>query len=318
MKKKLLAVFALLFVGLSIVGVTHHQMVKDYVIAQTKPLDSASSELGERLLLTSSAQRLYKASQPKIEPADAFNNSCKSVAHEHSIVLGCYTRQTIYIYDVTDPRLNGVKEVTAAHELLHAVYERMSGTEKSQLSKALTETAESIDDQRFKDTLDEYRRTEPGQLENELHSILGTEIAVLPASLEAHYRKYFTNRATIIGYAKKYEDAFGSLDAKIKGFDQQLADLKSRKETLEALLSQQQTSIESEKARLDQLKSTGEAESYNAAVPGYNELIQNYNSDIQSLREIVEEYNQMVEERNSIAATQNDLYKKLDSSYSPL
>ena len=35
-----------------------------------------------------------------------------------------------YIYNVNDERLNGLKEVTAAHEMLHAAYERLPESDK--------------------------------------------------------------------------------------------------------------------------------------------------------------------------------------------
>ncbi len=318
MKKRVLSVFGLALVALALVGVTQRQFIKDYYVVYTQDLDSQADVLAQNLALTSDGSFLYKASQPKIQSSEAFNQSCKSVSHEHSIVLGCYTRQRIFIYNVADTRLNGVKEVTAAHELLHAVYERMPQNEKNELNKTLTATAESIDDQRFNDTLEEYRRTEPGQLENELHSILGTEIAVLPAKLEDHYRKYFTNRSQIVSYAKQYEDSFTSLDSKIKQYDQQLTDLKNQKESLESSLNQSQSDIESERARLDQLKSSNQTEEYNAAVPSYNAKIQAYNNDIAALKQIINSYNQLVEARNALASTQNDLVKQLDSSYDSL
>lgn len=318
MKKRLFSVFGLLVVGAMLIGITQHQLIKDHYIARTHNLSQESSELENRLSLTDSAKFLYKASRPEVQSATAFNQSCKSVAHEHSIVLGCYTKQSIYIYNVADSRLNGVKEVTAAHELLHAAYERMSQSEKNELNKELTSTADIIDDQRFKDTLAEYRRTEPGQVENELHSILGTEIAVLPTKLEEHYKEYFNDRSKIVAYAKQYEDSFTSLDSKIKEYDQQLAALKQQKESLERSLSQMQSEIESEKTRLDQLRSSNQTEEYNDAVPGYNAKIQSYNDEIVTVKQVIESFNQIVEKRNSLAATQNDLVKQLDSSYSPL
>jgi DNA repair exonuclease SbcCD ATPase subunit len=319
MKRRVISgILVLVVASLTWAVFTHHQLIKDHYVVRTTSLQPESSTISDKLELTDQGSFLYKASQPVIQASDAFNESCKSVAHEHSIVLGCYTKQKIFVYNVTDQRLNGVQEVTAAHELLHAVYERLSQSEKDELNTLLTSTANSIDDQRFKETVDEYRRTEPGQVENELHSILGTEIAVLPAKLEAHYNKYFNNRAKIVTYAKQYEEAFTSLDAKIKNYDQQLADLKSEKESLESTLNAKQRAIEEDKARLDTLRSSGDTEAYNAGVPGFNDQIQEYNRDISNLKQIINQYNALVETRNSLAATQNDLVKQLDSSYSPL
>lgn len=319
MKRRLFALTGTVLTLIATIGVvSNRQLIRDQYVARTASLQSQAVDLEGSLDLTNHAQFIYRASQPQILPAAEFNESCKSVAHEHSIVLGCYTRQQIYVYDVKDERLNGVKEVTAAHELLHALYERLPAGEKANLNRELTQTAESIEDQRFKETLAEYRRTEPDQIENEMHSILGTEIEVLPASLEAHYGKYFKDRKKIVAYAKQYEDAFTSLDEQIADYDQQLQSLKQQKEELESTLATEQQVIESEKSRLDSLRSLGDAREYNQAVPEYNARIQNYNQLVAGLKQTVEDYNQLVVKRNALAATQNDLVKQLDSSYDPL
>lgn len=312
------AVLVVALMGMALGVLANRQLLRDYFIVQTTALQPESDALSARLDLTNSGTFLYKASQPEVQSANEFNDSCKSVAHEHSIVLGCYTRQRIFVYNVTDKRLEGVQEVTAAHELLHAVYERMPQSEKDELNLLLTATANSIGDQRFRETVDEYKRTEPGQLENELHSILGTEIAVLPAKLEEHYKKYFSNREKIVSYAKQYEEAFTSIDSKIKDYDAQLATLKTEKTTLESSLRTQQQEIEAEKARLNALRSSGDIAAYNAGVPVFNKKIQNYNATISDLQRIIDQYNNIVVNRNSLAATQNDLVKQLDSNYNPL
>lgn len=78
----------------------HRQYVQDYYVTKTVPLDSNNQLLADELNLTDRGKFLYTASQPKVLSSDQFNAACKSVAHEHSIVLGCYTMQKIYIYDV--------------------------------------------------------------------------------------------------------------------------------------------------------------------------------------------------------------------------
>jgi DNA repair exonuclease SbcCD ATPase subunit len=296
----------------------HRQYVQDYYVTKTVPLDSNNQLLADELNLTDRGKFLYTASQPKVLSSDQFNAACKSVAHEHSIVLGCYTMQKIYIYDVKDERLSGVKQVTAAHELLHAVYERMSPGEKTTLNKQLIAVAESINDDRFKETLDEYRRTEPGQLENEIHSILGTEIAVLPSALEQHYAQYFNKRSDVVAYAKQYEAAFTELDTQIKQYDLDLASLKEEKESLESSLKVQQDSLTSASARLNKLRAQDDPSEYNSAVPEYNDQVRDYNAGVAALKRIIEDYNAIVEKRNAVSATQNDLSKQLDSRYTPL
>lgn len=318
MKRKLFSLSALILVVAVAAGIfIQRQYIRDYYVVQTASQQPESTAIAGRLALTGEAEFLYRASQPLVEPAASFNESCKNVSHEHSIVLGCYTRQRIYIFDVDDERLDGVKEVTAAHELLHAVYERLDSSQKVGLNRQLVATADSIEDQRLKDTIAEYKRSDPTQYENELHSILGTEIAVLPTVLEEHYRQYFTDRAKIVGYAKQYEGAFTELEDQIKKYDAELRDLRLQKESLEASLQSRQANLEASRQRLDLLRDSDPA-AYNAAVPAYNAEIQAYNQTIARLKTLVEEYNQIVEKRNALAATQNDLAKQLDSNYDRL
>lgn len=319
MSKKLsLGVVAFAVAVIGAVGlVSNRQLIKDHYIVSTTQLSPASASLAQDIALTDSADFTYQASQPAVDDAAEFNAACKDVAHEQSIVLGCFTKQRIYIYNVTDPRLAGVKQVTAAHELLHAAYLRMSSSERTEVDALLAQTAATIKDQRFKDTLEEYRQSEPDQINNELHSIIGTEIAVLPTALEKHYQKYFKDRQKIVNYAKSYQDTFTELSDQIKSYDAQLLGLKNRKDTLENRLEGEQSSLQTESSRLQSLRSAGNTSAYNNAVPGYNELARRYNDDVAELKQIINSYNQIVDARNKLATTQNDLAQQLNSNYSP-
>lgn len=310
-----------LCIGLVIAGgwaYFNRQLLKDRYSVYQYPLQAQTAALLPNLELTDRGQFIYKASRPELLEAQNFNQACSNVAREHSIVLGCYTRQRVYIYNVKDARLNGVKEVTAAHELLHAMYERLPENEKVQLNQQLRTAAASIEDERFINTLNLYKKTEPDQVENELHSILGTEIAVLPSALEDHYKKYFTDRAQIVKYAQQYEATFTDIDNQIKTFDEKLTSLKQQKDQLEASLAAQQREIENEKARLDSLQANQQVEQFNEAVPGYNQRVRSYNDTITQLKAVINDYNDIVTKRNALASTQNDLIKQLDSSYRPI
>lgn len=319
MLKKSALIITILILIASVLGLTvFRQEVRDNFVILTTDVSGEADEIKSKLDLTSSADFVYQASLPEVQPADEFNQSCGGATREHSIVLGCYTQQRFYVFDVEDERLSGVKEVTAAHELLHALYERMPENEKKALNQQLEDTANSIEDERFQRTVAEYKTTEPDHVTNELHSILATEIEVLPTSLEQHYQKYFKNRQKIVSFAKQYESTFTSLEDQIKDYDQELKDLREQKESLEQSLSEQQASIESEQARLDSLRSNNEISAYNNAVPAFNRSIQTYNQEVANLKQVIAEYNELVEKRNALATTQNNLVQQLDSNYAPL
>ncbi|MFO0971566.1 MAG: hypothetical protein U0520_04460 [Candidatus Saccharimonadales bacterium] len=316
MKRRVFAILmVLLLVTSGAWAFSHRQYVKDQYVVYRNPLQAQTAALLPKLDLTSGGAFLYKASQPEVLDAANFNQACGGVHREHSIVLGCYTKQRFYVYNVTDARLQGVQEVTAAHELLHAVYERLSPDEKETLNQQLRTAAAAIQDERFVATLEQYKKTEPGQVDNELHSILGTEIAILPESLEAHYRHYFKDRSKIVTYAEHYADTFSEIDTKIKAYDDKLTQLKEQKESMEASLAAQQRSIESQRTRMDQLQSADNIEQYNQLVPGFNGLVRAFNDDVATLKDVIANYNLIVAQRNELAATQNDLLKQLDSSY---
>src|SRR5665811_664649 len=67
-----------------------------------------------------------------IDNAQDFNNNCQRKEQKNAI-LGCYSTSRIYIYDVNYAELDGIKEVTAAHEMLHAVWDRQSSDEQARL-----------------------------------------------------------------------------------------------------------------------------------------------------------------------------------------
>ncbi len=292
--------------------VTHQQEVIDWwrlrdyePSAQIKQLvvDSGMSEEGERLFYVHAPELLEKSQ---------FKGKCE--IGEETIILGCYiSNEKIYVFNVDNPRLNGIEEVTAAHEMLHAVYDRIKGKEKEILDKNLSEYFSTLDDARLTKTIDSYRKRDESIVNNELHSILGTEIRELTPELEKHYSKYFENRLDVVRLAEEYEAEFTSLENKIKEYDSRIKVLGQDIETRQSSLEQLSIALQTEQAQLESLRSN--PEEYNNAVPAYNAKVRQYNDLLNKLRELINEYNKLVEERNSIAIEEQDLIKSIDSNY---
>jgi hypothetical protein len=268
-------------------------------------------QLADETTMESSTRKLFYAYHPSLEGRATFNTHCPLT--EKTIVLGCYVKNMgIYLYDVTEERLHGVVEVTAAHEALHAAYDRLSGRERGRVDDMLNKTYASIKDERIKKTIEAYRAN-GADVNNELHSILGTEVRSLPADLETYYRQYFKDRQAVVGFSEKYEKAFTDRKDELARYDQQLKDLKAQIESLTASLKQQVQRIDSEYARLQQLRSTGQTEKYNAGVSGYNQGVNAYNANARRVEDLINQYNTIVERRNTIALEENQLQKALDS-----
>ena len=269
-------------------------------------------QIADETTMTSDARRLFYVYRPELNNKEQFNINCSG--SEQTIVLGCYIKHHgIYLYQVSDARLDGVVEVTAAHELLHAEYDRLSSKERARIDTLTEQVASSIRDERFLLTIENYRKKDPSVVPNELHSILATEVRDLPAELETYYARYFSNRRAIVDMAEKYKQAFSEREAEVAAIDAKLATLKSQIESLNSSLESQQASLKDQYNNLQQQKSSGNIEAYNQNVPAYNQAVNEYNAAVRRQKSLVTEYNVQVERRNSLAVEENELIKALDS-----
>jgi uncharacterized protein involved in exopolysaccharide biosynthesis len=164
--------------------------------------------------MTEHGEFLFKASKPDVATSKAFNADCKSL-EAGSGVLGCYASdtKTITLFDITDKRLDGMEEVVASHEMLHAAWDRLSVDERTRLSTLLEAEADKLSgDTEFVARMDLYARAEPGQRDNELHSIIGTEIANISPELEQYYAQYFSDRAALVALHVQSNAVFVQLE----------------------------------------------------------------------------------------------------------
>lgn len=270
------------------------------------------AQLADKTTMTSDARRLFYVYHPQLNDKATFNANCSG--SEQTIVLGCYVKhQGIYLYEVSDERLKGVIEVTAAHEMLHAQYDRLSSRERSRIDNLTEQVAGTITDERLKQIIENYRQKDPSVVPNELHSILATEVRTLPEELESYYARYFSNRGTIVDMADTYKNAFADRENEVISIDSQLSKLKSEIESLNSSLGGQQEALKSQYDKLQQLKQSGSTQEYNDGVPAYNQAVNAFNAAVRQQRSLVNQYNELVEKRNSLATEENELIKAIDS-----
>jgi len=193
----------------------NQQYVKDQVVVWGYSPSSNITAIENRIDLTQSGTFHFRATQPKVASSDTFNQDCPR-QETASPILGCYTSDhRIYIYDITNQQLDGLEEVTAAHEMLHAAWQRMSMNEQTRVGALLkTEYQKHTNDASLVERMEYYQRTEPGEFENELHSILGTEIEALSPELETYYGQYFNARQKVVALHEKYDAVFEALRTK--------------------------------------------------------------------------------------------------------
>ena len=207
-----------------VLGFVFRQDIQDTIEgAAFHPTPSITS-IEERVGLTQAGKRIFYATAPEVVGADSFNASCPR-QESSSPIIGCYTPQdSIFIYDVTNQKLDGIKEVTAVHELLHAVWSRLSHSERASLASELRQVYEKNADTRLRQRMAYYQRTEAGQEHNELHSILATEVPQLSERLERHYAKYF-DRQAVLKQFDKYQSQYEMLEERILSLQETMAKL---------------------------------------------------------------------------------------------
>jgi hypothetical protein len=188
-------------------------LIDSFLAWQYKP-SAEIAAMAERTKLTEKGRFYFFASQPELNDREAFNKACTAHDTEQSVVLGCYTMMRIHVFNINNPKLDGIKEVTAAHEMLHAAYDRLSSSERERIDGLVQAQLNKIADQRILDLVKEYDKTEPGARLNEMHSILGTEVANLDPELETYYQRYFSDRSSVVALADGYVAVFEELKAR--------------------------------------------------------------------------------------------------------
>ena len=269
----------------------------------------------EDLELTSKGEAIFNASRPILDSREDFNHHCSSYDEQIS-VLGCYTGGGIYVYNIKTPEIDGVRESTMAHELLHAVWSRLNEDERQILSTALWqvynehhELAEDLDIYDDKEKLDE------------LHSRVGTQIATLPVELEMHYAKYFNNQDDIVAYYLKYDAPFREINGQLDRLSREMDDLSI---AIEAKTAEYKTRSEALAVKIQEFNACAnqmgcfrDEASFNIQ---HNTLVVEQN-EVSSLyveiNQLTDSYNAKVTEYNNNILRTKDLQNSINSNSAP-
>lgn len=204
-------------VVLAVFLLTHVQWSIDTVRVASYTPSAAVTGHVTRDTMTDTARFYYLASRPEVQSSTRFDGFCGTL-EKGAGVLGCYlpATQRIYLFDVTDSRVDGTEDVVAAHEMLHAAWDRMSAADHDRLS-VLVEAAYKTQsgNRELVDRMKLYAKTEPLERTNELWAILGTETPTLGPALEKEYATYFVNRAAVTALHAESRKAINELNARI-------------------------------------------------------------------------------------------------------
>jgi len=218
-------VWPLLTIGIAMLLMINARTLVDYYFWLTFKPSSEMQQLIDRVGLTDTGTRILYSARPELKDSAKFNDVCRNNESTTSIT-GCYTSGQIYVFNVTNQDLDGIKETTLAHELLHATYARLSSNDRARVNDWVEAAYKSCNSKDLQGRFDEYyNQYEPSERDNELYAIFGTECKDLPNSLEAHYDQFFKNRAEILTMHAAYIGAFNDLETRGNELVKELEDL---------------------------------------------------------------------------------------------
>jgi hypothetical protein len=213
---------SLLILGVAGFLFFNQQYVADQITVWSYQPSENVQNIEKRVDFTQKGQFYFYATRPQVDGSDQFNADCPR-QEARSPILGCYAAGRIFIYSVSNQKLDGIEEVTAAHEMLHSAWDRMTLGEKDKIGKLLRKEYQNrTDDTELQERMDYYSRTEPGEFENELHSILGTEEGTLGPELDSYYARYFEDRQKIVALHRQYDSVFHDLKSQSDALYQDL------------------------------------------------------------------------------------------------
>jgi prefoldin subunit 5 len=291
------------------------QWFQDEYLVLTHPSSDDIVAIATATGMSDDGQLIFLASTPEVEDADAFNADC-SVESEGT--LGCFDGTDIYIFAVTDPRLQGTVEVTGAHEMLHAAYQRLTADDRRAVDALVEQAVAALpkNDPVF-EAMNLYPKS---QWPDEWHSRLGTEFADLPAALEAHYDRYFDDRARVLDLEQKSTALLDQLQAQIDDLAAQVdaldADVTKKSKAYDKALKAYNADVAAFNDRADSGGFTSQAEfdAARAALVARGDALEKKRKALNSQ---IEKYNKLVDQLTSLDADYADLYHSLDSTGAP-
>ena len=297
---------------------------KQYVIDQVRVWNYTPTEETKSLANGSGLNDygifLFYSGHPILESSSNFNNMCDRVEKITS-VLGCYKNHNIYLYDIKNEQLEGIREVTATHETLHVAYDRLSEIEKDRVDALLeNEYTKLENNENFKYKMAFYARTEPGQRGNELHSVIGTEVGSISPELETHFLKYFYDRQKIVALNTKYISIFQDLENQTNALELELntlgKDISDRSNEYDQKIKNLNKDIEQFNVKTRSGMFTTPSQ-FNIEREMLVARVDDLDASKNSIYSDSKHYNELIEELNLISFKSQNLYNSIDSTLAP-
>ncbi len=320
MKKKNIvkwSVFLVILVGISLSVILNREWIFDFFRGISYQPSDMMADIRDKLQLTDRGNFLFKASRPSLSESDEFNAHCRQGGESEIAVLGCYTGGDIYIYNIEADELDGIRELTTAHELLHAVWARMSEEEKNELKVSLA----SVLNENQKYLGEEINTYDEASKQEELYVRAGTEIKDLPENLEKHYEAIFADQDLIVGFYDQYIAVFRRLELEMNGLKAEMGEIKTQIANKTAEYERRISQLEADIVSFNScakvagcFASQGAFDQRRAALVSEQEALHGVYEGINVL---VAEYNKKVEQYNDAVVYTEKLNTMINSSAKP-
>ena len=307
-------------VGLVLFVWPNTQLLTDMILAHNVRLNGELGAMAGRLELTSRADLILRASEPQLQTKQQFNQNCQR-KEATAFILGCYNGRSIFVYQVNNQELAGISEVTLAHELLHAVYRRMTPQQRTHINQLLVTDYNRVKTSELEQRMKLYQRTQPGEFENELHSILGTEFAGLSEELEQHYRQIFKNRQAIVAMNQASQRPFWQKQQVLERLKAEIASDEMTLKQRQADYEQAVRAFNTEVAKFNQRASTAGGFQTQAEFQARRAELASRQAQLRQrqsqLTTAITQLNQKIDRYNQTNLAMHELNRSLDSLDSP-
>ena len=317
MKKYLRWIGLVLVLVVVVTVLLNQQWINDYLRGFGYEPEGEMGRIMDSLDLTGRGEFLFRASRPELSSQDEFNAVCRTAMDEEMAVLGCYTNDNIYVYNIESVELDGIRELTTAHELLHTVWARMNEGERGTLGSALSQALE-----RNRSVLgEELEAYDASEMQEELFVRAGTEVADLPAELEKVYGEVFNDQDKVVGFYNKYIGVFRAMEKEMDELAKQMEGIQAQIDSLSNDYEGRANALSGEIDAFNACAETagcfaseGEFYARRAVLVGEQAALEGVYEQINGL---VDQYNGLVEKYNADVTRTEKLNRVMNSSSRP-
>lgn len=305
-------------------AVANPRAVSDQLTVWQYDPTPAISGYATRAAMSERGRFLFYASTPTVVPEAEFDRLCALDAPDIG-VLGCYTLADgrIYLYDITNIDLAAYEVVVAAHEMLHAAWDRLPIEQQEALVEPLEQAfAAEAPESELVERIAAYEEIDPTSRIPELYAIIGTERPQIPAVLEEHYAEYFDDRSAVVALWQEVDTIFRELDDELERLNTELEALSAEIDDEQAAAERSAASLERDISAFNARASRpGGYTSQSAFERDRQALIDRQNSltaRIDATNAKVDRYNALVEEFTALNEQAAALGKDLNFEPQPI